>query len=119
MKKGFTLVELLATITILGIIALLLVPIVTSVLSSFRGDASLKQKDSIISAAKLWASDHRMKLPSVDGESICVEVSELKQGYLEEDLKNPDTKQSISNDAGVQIKRSGASFKYTYLSRCN
>lgn len=119
MKKGFTLVELLATITILGIIALLLVPTVTNVLSSFRGDASENQKKSIVSAAKLWASDHRVDLPSTDGETVCVKVSELKQGYLEDDLKDPNTKQSISNNAGVQIKRVGKSFEYTYQDTCS
>ncbi len=119
MKKGFTLVELLATITILGIIALLLVPTVTGTLSSFRQDSSENQKKSIVSAAKLWASDHRIDLPATDGETICVKVSELKQGYLEEDIKDPDTKQSISNNAGVQIKRVGKSYEYTYQDSCS
>lgn len=90
MKKGFTLVELLATITILGIIALLLVPTVTETLASFRQDSSESQKKTIVSAAKLWASDHRIDLPSTEGDSVCVKVSQLKQGYLEEDLKDPD-----------------------------
>lgn len=119
MKKGFTLVELLATITILGIIALLLVPTVTETLSSFRQDSSESQKKTIVSAAKLWASDHRIDLPSTEGDSVCVKVSELKQGYLEEDLKDPDTKQAISNDSGVQIKRVGKSYEYTYQDRCS
>ena len=52
MKKGFTLVELLATITILGIIALLLVPTVVGTINGFREDAAEDQEKSIIAAAK-------------------------------------------------------------------
>ena len=62
MRKGFTLVELLATITILGLIALLVVPTVTGTLNSFREDVKENQKDSIVAAAKLWATDHRLEL---------------------------------------------------------
>lgn len=119
MKKGFTLVELLATITILGIIALLLVPTVTGVISNFRNDSSEKQKKSIVAAAKLWGSDHRLELPTTEGETMCVSVAELKNGYLEDDIVDPDTKEAISDHVGVEIKRVGKSYEYTYTDSCS
>lgn len=119
MKKGFTLVELLATITILGIIALLLVPTVIGTMNRFREDSKEKQEKSIISAAKLWASDHRLQLPIVDNSSICVTVAELKQGYLDEEIRNPDTKEAISNQAGVKVTKNGKSFTYQYVASCD
>ena len=87
MRKGFTLVELLATITILGLIALLVVPTVTGTLNSFREDAKENQKDSIVAAAKLWATDHRLELERGINQAgnYCVTVGELKNGYLEEE----------------------------------
>ena len=45
MKKGFTLVELLATITILGIIALLLVPTVIGTMNRFREGFKRKSRE--------------------------------------------------------------------------
>ena len=119
MKKGFTLVELLATITILGIIALLLVPTVTGVISNFRNDSSENQKKSIVAAAKLWGSDHRLELPTTEGETMCVSVAELKNGYLEDDIVDPDTKEAISDYVGVEIKRVGKSYEYTYTDSCS
>ncbi len=119
MKKGFTLVELLATITILGIIALLLVPTVIGTMNRFREDSKENQEKSIISAAKLWASDHRLQLPIVDNSSICVTVAELKQGYLDEEIRNPDTKEAISNQAGVKVTKNGKSFTYQYVASCD
>lgn len=119
MKKGFTLVELLATITILGIIALLLVPTVTGVISNFRNDSSENQKKSIVAAAKLWGSDHRLELPTTEGETMCVSVAELKNGYLEDDIVDPDTKEAISDHVGVEIKRVGKFYEYTYTDSCS
>ena len=119
MKKGFTLVELLATITILGIIALLLVPTVTGVISNFRNDSSENQKKSIVAAAKLWGSDHRLELPTTEGETMCVSVAELKNGYLEDDIVDPDTKEAISDHVGVEIKRVGKSYEYTDTDSCS
>ena len=119
MKKGFTLVELLVTITILGIIALLLVPTVTGVISNFRNDSSENQKKSIVAAAKLWGSDHRLELPTTEGETMCVSVAELKNGYLEDDIVDPDTKEAISDHVGVEIKRVGKSYEYTYTDSCS
>ena len=119
MKKGFTLVELLATITILGIIALLLVPTVVGTINGFREDAAEDQEKSIIAAAKLWVSDHRLQLPVVDDHSICVTIEELKKGYLEGDLRDPKTKKLISNQAGVEITKTGKTFTYQYTSSCS
>lgn len=119
MKKGFTLVELLATITILGIIALLLVPTVVGTINGFKEDAAEDQEKSIIAAAKLWVSDHRLQLPVVDDHSICVTIEELKKGYLEGDLRDPKTKKLISNQAGVEITKTGKTFTYQYTSSCS
>ncbi len=118
MKKGFTLVELLATITILGIIALLLIPTVTGVISSFKSDASEEQKKTIIAAAKLWISDNRLKAPTTEGVELCVQISALKKGYLDDDLRDPKTKQKIPDTAGVKIRMKKKALVYTYVSSC-
>ena len=120
MRKGFTLVELLATITILGLIALLVVPTVTGTLNSFREDAKENQKDSIVAAAKLWATDHRLELERGINQAgnYCVTVGELKNGYLEEELKDPDTEEEISESVGVQIIKNGKNYVYQYVDSC-
>ncbi|MBS7020428.1 MAG: type II secretion system protein [Firmicutes bacterium] len=115
MKKGFTLVELLATITILGIIALLIVPTVTNVINEFKSDAQKNQEETIVSAAKSWATDNRLQLPEVGETPLCVTVSTLKKGYLDKDLKDPKTQEPIKDNACVEIKKVKKNYTYTYF----
>lgn len=92
-EHGFTLVELLAVIVILGLIALVSVPAITGLIKSGKEDLSEDQKKSIEMAAKNWASDEKniKNLPK-SGHSICVNLSTLQEGgYVDLDLKNPKT----------------------------
>lgn len=115
MKKGFTLVELLATVTILGIIALLIVPTVANVINEFKSDAQKNQEETIISAAKSWASDNRLQLPEVGETPVCVTVATLKKGYLDKDLKDPKTNEFVKDSSCVEIKKVKKNYTYTYL----
>lgn len=112
--RGFTLVELLAVIVILGLIALVSVPAITGLLKSGKEDLANSQKDTVELAAKNWASDvsNVSKLPSADGDSICINLDTLqKQGYVDMDLKNPKTGKNYT--AGhVEIKREGKRLVY-------
>ncbi len=113
--RGFTLVELLAVIVILGLIALVSVPAITGLLKSGKEDLANSQKETIELAAKNWASDiaNVGKLPSTDGSSICVNLSTLQQqGYVDLDLKNPKTGK-VYTAGHVDIKREGKRLIYS------
>lgn len=58
-RKGFTLVEMLAVVIILGILATIMVPTITAVIEKNKEDNLDNLKKSIISAAKVYISDHR------------------------------------------------------------
>ena len=60
MKKGFTLVELLAVIVILAIISLIAVPIVISVINDSRDKALERSIDNYIHAVNLAISDYNI-----------------------------------------------------------
>lgn len=68
-SKGFTLVELLAVIVILGIIMAFTYPNVVSLIEKNKNDNYEQLKESIESAAKSYISDYRYEI-SVDGTSI-------------------------------------------------
>ncbi|WP_353948052.1 prepilin-type N-terminal cleavage/methylation domain-containing protein [Sporolactobacillus sp. Y61] len=57
-QKGFTLVELLAVIVILAIIAAIAVPIITNVISGQREKANYQDALNIIHAAKLYNAEN-------------------------------------------------------------
>ena len=80
-KKGFTLVELLGVMTVLGIIALLIIPAVEKTISNSKKKGLENQKNTIISGAKSWMTDNK---ELVEDDEVIVTVGDLKQeGYLE------------------------------------
>ena len=95
MKKGFTLIELICVITILGLIALIAIPTINNMVVKSRADAYKEQLDTIIDAARTYmsTSTNSLKLPAqTDGASTCVTVKELQDaGIIDENesLENP------------------------------
>ena len=53
MKKGFTLVELLAVLVILGIISVVATPILTRIIDDAKADSKLRSAELYIEAARL------------------------------------------------------------------
>ena len=58
-NKGFTLVELIAVITILGLIAIMTTPIVTKILRESDEDANKIQTEYILEAGKVYYIDNQ------------------------------------------------------------
>ena len=53
-RKGFSLLELLAVVTILGIIAVIVIPRVTTTSAAARANADLQNRAEINSAVERW-----------------------------------------------------------------
>ncbi|HZZ73520.1 MAG TPA: prepilin-type N-terminal cleavage/methylation domain-containing protein [Pirellulales bacterium] len=53
-RKGFSLLELLAVVTILGIIALIIIPRITTSSATAKTNANLQNKAEINSAIERW-----------------------------------------------------------------
>lgn len=100
-NKGFTLIELMGVIVLLGVIALIAIPTIDKKIKEAKNsmsDASLK---SIKQASRLWASDNQFSLPAdpttsyysqedSNGYYCYINYSTLvESGYLEEDMKDP------------------------------
>ncbi len=80
-KKGFTLIELLAVIVILGLIAIVTVPVVTNVIEKTRKEAF---KDSVISAfheVECYLAENN--LPEIPEDGIEVSNLNLDQNNLD------------------------------------
>lgn len=77
MKKGFTLVELLAVIFILSIILVISVPNLISNIKSNKQDASKSIENIIIAAARNYVIDYELSYPTT------IPLSSLCNGYIE------------------------------------
>ena len=95
MKKGFTLIELIAVIVILGVVAIISTPIVLNVIDDTKESANKASLLGYVDAIKLYVSQEQMKndgiLPSVIDKSkidfssnnvICTEVYYIISGAL-------------------------------------
>lgn len=91
MKNGLTLVELIATIVILSIIAVIVTPNILVSMKQYKEQINDSNLKSIESAAKNWTADHidDPNFPTDEDSSIIVTIDELeKDGYIKDNLKD-------------------------------
>ena len=101
-KFGFTLIELMAVIVILGILSVVIIPKIGDSISSSKSRAYQVQVESI----KKGVSDFLIENDSVisEGESVSLSLGIIKQaGYLPINIKNPLTKKNFSNESNINI----------------
>jgi type IV pilus assembly protein PilA len=97
-QKGLTLIELLAVIVILGIIAAIAIPSIGGLINKTEDDAKVAEGIQIINAAKLYTTSNAPK----NGE-------ELTKTQLSDYLDN------INDDSyKVTIAKNGTTGKYSY-----
>ena len=114
MQKGFTLVELLAVLVILGLLGLIVIPLVDNILKDSREDLYNIQIKNIEEGARDWAAKNPLILPE-KGESTKKTIAELEEeGFIEMDIKNPKTKEAFCDDSFVTITNTGSGFTYSY-----
>lgn len=98
MKKGFTLVELLVVIVIIGMLSLIAYPSIINIVKDSREEAYKIQKKVIEKAAREWAIEHPTELSDIkengnkcDCQKKSLSISKLgDDGYLSDsDIKNP------------------------------
>ena len=93
MKKVLTLVELIAVLTILAIIALIITPNILVSIKDYEKQSYDTEIQAIADAAKNWATDHIDEIPVPNGASkmgLYVPLQELVQnGYFQEKVADP------------------------------
>lgn len=104
MKKGFTLVEVLGVIIIIGIIGLIVFPIINSTINNNKENLYQSQLKMIEEETNKWMFENTLLLPS-KGDEITIYVYQLKKdGYLSINLKDPRDNKLIPNDMEIVIK---------------
>lgn len=116
-KKGFTLVELLAVVVIVGVISVIAITSVSKYLSSSRKEKFSQSKKNVAMATELYIQANRDFAPKAVGESTIIPLSTLKnKNYIKEDLTNEAGEDCMEKSFVRVYKLSIEEYSYsTYL----
>ena len=116
MKKGFTLIEIIAVIILLGTISLLIIPILTDSIKNSKQDLYDAQIKEIELAAEKWAYKNMDLLPNVEGDKKTITLLQLKQqGLFPLDVKDPRTGELIPNTTAIEITFKSNNYIYDVI----
>ncbi|MBE6139251.1 MAG: prepilin-type N-terminal cleavage/methylation domain-containing protein [Firmicutes bacterium] len=101
--KGFTLVELLAVVIILALLALLTSTAVTKLVSDAKNDLSNTQIKLIKEATEIWMADNLKQLPD-NNQCGYLTLGDLKKyGLLDSKILDPKNNKNIDDDLIIKI----------------
>ena len=88
-NKGFTMIELLAVIMILGIITTIAIVGVTSYVNGGRDQTYAEHEETLKRATQNYLMDHSEMIPSNKDDNVRIEASALKDESYVEKLEDP------------------------------
>ena len=104
MKKGFTLVEMLAVIIIIALLSLIVLPQILNQVGNQKEKVSDVTKNIIYSSAELYLDENISIDPKRTYQTICITLEELvKNEKLEKPLTDYKTGKQIPLNSGVKV----------------
>ena len=118
-NKGFSLVELLAVIVILGLLATIGIVATTSLVDKAKKDKMDSQKNTVTMSAQTYMQNNKNLGPKIIGETKVIRVSDLrKMNYLTEDIKNEKGESCMEKSYVRVYKLSNTEYTYTTFLYC-
>ena len=134
MKKGFTLIEMIGSVVILAMIALVAFPAVLNLLNNSQGKIDDAMKNTALGAAREYVNDHvncypRIGTtpnecagqPSINDEALTIQIL-IDKGYMteteikgHEEMKNDCVKVSLSQDKNA--RNQAKMYEYSYVEK--
>jgi len=112
MKKGFTLVELLAVIAILAIILVISVPKILNVIDSSKSNVYISDCKLLLKAAELYMASNDNLYPQNIGETSEISLSELINNNYIDEIKRPNDKENDCSGYVSITKTKEKEYKY-------
>ncbi len=109
-RKGFTMVELLGAVVILGILMMVAIPSVSSLIQNSKNKYYISQKKNLESAAKSYYSNNKIILRN-EGDFVDVSLEELvNKKYISKMVDGTKAECVMSKPAG-----NNSSQEYTFV----
>ena len=123
-KKGFTLTELLGTIVILAIIALIAFPAILGLISNSQNESDEAMQSFIISATREYVNDNMDDFPKALSTSTSVRTygddgkitvqTLIDEGYISTTTIDPEDDCELLNDY-VEVTSDTQKYIYEYV----
>lgn len=114
-KKGFTLIETLMVIALIGIISLILVPNIIFLINKNKTESCENLKKNIISATKIYVNENKYDLKFTCDNPIKIRISTLIEvGKLSSDIKDPTNEEVNLTNEEVEVKFNCNTKQFTY-----
>ena len=106
MKKGFTMVELLAVFTLMGVLLIFFMPKITSILKKNEESSYTSFKNTICIASEAYVVNNKVSIDKGTTKNIAISTL-INSGYLKSDLKYP-LKSPISGRKNERVSTLGS-----------
>ena len=118
-KRGFSLVELLAVVVILGLLAAIGIVATNTLVDKAKKDKMDSQKNTVTLSAQTYMQNNKNLVPKIIGESSIIKISDLRTSkYLTEDIKNDKGESCMENSYVRVYKLSNTEYTYTTFLYC-
>lgn len=111
-KKGFTLVELLAVIVVLAIILVIAIPSILDLIFKARTGVYKRDEDILVDISRRFISGASRQLPANIGDKLIIPLSELQNNSTIDQIIDPQDSK-IACDGYVEITKASSN-KYDY-----
>ena len=118
-KKGFTLIELMGVIVIIGLLIILAIPSITNLLNDEEENISSAMEKVLLQAGELYTQDNIGIYPKTEGNVYCVTLKELvDEEYLGSPIKDPVSSNEIDQNKYIKTSIQNGTYNYEITDSC-